>query len=361
MRDKVRVLVDGIEVLPAVDEFELIWPDSRVSDDFLEGSGLLPPGMLEALPGTDPRPGEGPEAPSRPREVSCVISYGMKGKPRQVSIVWRLFPVESAEEGEKLRAGLTAFGDFREVLFTPGEPEFLWRTLEPPKSRKPLAAGQRDRARLPVPVLSVALFAAAAVTAGAVPSVRRSRRNVALALGAGLVLALAFSGVAGAHLPLPWKASLELPEEDEAKELFESLLRNVYRSFDYSAEEDIYDTLAQSVAGGLLDTVYTEVFKSLVLREQGGAVCKIQSVKILDAEIEHDDGHEEAGFDVRGHWSVKGAVTHWGHTHFRTNEYRAVYSVRVRDGAWKFTRVQVIEHERTDVNPVDRSATEAKQ
>ena len=43
-----------------------------------------------------------------------------------------------------------------------------------------------------------------------------------------------------------------------------------------------------------------------------------------------------------------GSVTHWGHTHFRTNEYRAEYDIEPRADSWKITGVSILEHSRID-------------
>jgi len=45
---------------------------------------------------------------------------------------------------------------------------------------------------------------------------------------------------------------------------------------------------------------------------------------------------------------VMGSVTHWGHTHFRTNEYRAKYAVEPRGDSWKITGVNILQYSRID-------------
>ena len=99
------------------------------------------------------------------------------------------------------------------------------------------------------------------------------------------------------------------------------------------------------------------------MRDMGGAVCRVQSVKVLDMRVEAvDDSRRRsaAGFDVRSHWLVNGAVSHWGHTHFRTNEYRAVYTVEPREGAWKIIAARVLEYKRImDDNPAAGGAPPA--
>ena len=61
-------------------------------------------------------------------------------------------------------------------------------------------------------------------------------------------------------------------EEDDAARaaLAETLLRNVYRGFDYRSESDIYDALAQSVAGDLLTDLYLKIKQGLTCRNRAG-------------------------------------------------------------------------------------------
>ena len=61
----------------------------------------------------------------------------------------------------------------------------------------------------------------------------------------------------------------EVPEGERAAILVEGLLRDVYRAFDHRDEERIYDTLARSVTGELLERTYLEVRQGLVLANQG--------------------------------------------------------------------------------------------
>ena len=52
--------------------------------------------------------------------------------------------------------------------------------------------------------------------------------------------------------------------------------RNIYGAFDAASEDEIYDLLATSVDTALLDELYGEIYESLILRSEGGAVCRIE-------------------------------------------------------------------------------------
>jgi hypothetical protein len=283
-----------------------------------------------------------------------VFTFGTKGRPARVSIVWELFPHHGGAPIADVTATIVAFNRIEEVTLTQKEPEFVWHGPKAPPKRNALAVRRSDKGReIGIPVLSIAL-----VVAGAAFLVATRRKAMALrvrlGLGAGaLVAAIATLGVANAAIEVGPPA-LEVPGDEDAKAMFASLHKNIYRAFDYTNEEDIYDALSQSVDGELLDDVYYEVYESLILRDQGGAVCRIDEVRIIDSRKEEATigGSGEApdagdvAFGMKCLWRVKGSVHHWGHTHTRVNEYKAQYRIEPRGGAWKITAAQVLEQRR---------------
>ena len=82
-------------------------------------------------------------------------------------------------------------------------------------------------------------------------------------------LVSAARGVWPLELPGARRAPLN---EAQALAIFVPLHANIYRAFDYGGESDVYDALAQSVQGELLDRTYRDVRRSLALQEAGGAV-----------------------------------------------------------------------------------------
>jgi len=131
--------------------------------------------------------------------------------------------------------------------------------------------------------------------------------------------------------------------EERSAELVGSLLHNVYRAFDFRDEERIYDTLARSVAGDLLEQIYLETRRGLELQSQGGARAKVKEVALETLETTPADA---GAFTARATWQVGGSVGHWGHLHQRRNRYRADLTVAPVDGAWRLTRVEILEEER---------------
>ena len=95
--------------------------------------------------------------------------------------------------------------------------------------------------------------------------------NTPLSRGGGVSVSL---GLAVAMVRTPHR---ELPSE-QLSAAATALHLNMYRSFDYTDRDTVYDSLALSVDGNLLDTVYEEIFASLVMRDEGGAVARVTSI-----------------------------------------------------------------------------------
>ena len=132
-------------------------------------------------------------------------------------------------------------------------------------------------------------------------------------------------------------------DDARLQELAGGLLHNVYRAFDYRGEEQIYDVLAKSVTGNLLNDVYLETRNGLELANQGGAQVKVKNIEMLEAR---QVGENDDGLLVEARWNVAGSVGHWGHIHQRTNAYHARLTLRDIDGAWKLTGLDILEEER---------------
>jgi hypothetical protein len=127
----------------------------------------------------------------------------------------------------------------------------------------------------------------------------------------------------------------------------DSLLKNIYRSFDFREEEDVYDRLATSVSGDLLSEIYLQNRKSLVVTQAGGARARVKTVEILGVEVNQPDDRP-LGLMFHARWTATGTVGHWGHIHMRKNQYEANITVEPVDEAWKITGLELLEEKRID-------------
>ena len=147
------------------------------------------------------------------------------------------------------------------------------------------------------------------------------------------------------HAPL---TAMPQVDAEAARTLSTSLLRNIYRAFDYQSESDVYDALARSVDGPLLDALYLQFQKGLQMQEQGGAMARVREGKLMDQQLlasqAQPDGRPQLQLKCR--WRVMGTVEHWGHIHTRENEYRAALTVSARIDTWKITAYEVLDEQR---------------
>jgi hypothetical protein len=127
--------------------------------------------------------------------------------------------------------------------------------------------------------------------------------------------------------------------EQSHEAIVKSLLNNLYRSFEYRSDSDIYDALARSVHGDLLTDLYLKIKQSLIMQDQDGAVAHVQTVNVVKNEPLNT--RSRSGFGTRITWQIEGTVEHWGHLHTRVNEYSADLTIEPVDAAWKITAMNV--------------------
>lgn len=143
--------------------------------------------------------------------------------------------------------------------------------------------------------------------------------------------------------PLAEKPKFDLSNED-ATQVFAQLHKNMFRAFDYQDESDVYDALSKSVDGELLRQLYLDINQSLKVKEQGGAIARVNEVNLLEGQkssssINPDDELPE--FEYACKWNLIGTIEHWGHIHERENKYDANFKIQLKDDAWKITEMQV--------------------
>ena len=133
----------------------------------------------------------------------------------------------------------------------------------------------------------------------------------------------------------------------QATELLQVLLKNVYRAFDFRDENDVYDKLALSVDGDLLEDIYLQNRKSFSVQQAGGAQAKIKNVEVVEASASRLQ-NDSLGYTIKARWSALGTVGHWGHLHQRKNQYDAIVNVENSGGVWKITAMELLEELRVD-------------
>jgi hypothetical protein len=276
-------------------------------------------------------------------------------------MTWGAFPPDRALETEagappvRIVAQLTAAGADHIIELSAEEPEYTWHDQGVTIEDRFLPVPQPPQGKsLVIPLLSVGLWVVAVVVTGYVGRGKgwRAARGCFLVLVLpALVGGWLLRGTGTFTVRDPLAAGVRLPDEIEALAVFTSLHANIYRAFAYHDASDIYDALARSVHGDLLDRLYDQIYQSLILQEEGGAVCRVEAVRTVDHRIEHIglvSPEQTVGFNVLARWQVDGSVFHWGHSHRRTNEYQARYAVVQTVHGWRLGAQQVLEQLRVD-------------
>lgn len=138
--------------------------------------------------------------------------------------------------------------------------------------------------------------------------------------------------------------TVEMPTPEAEEEIVYSLLRNTYHAFDFRDESAIYDTLEKSVKGALLEKIYLEVYASLKLENAGGPRVRVYEIALRDViSVPNEDA---SSFSTKAEWVTIGQITHWGHTHERTNRYEALITASHAGDDWKISKLDLLNEER---------------
>ena len=313
---KAPLQVDGVAVMPRVVSLEYL--EQLVENDYLN-------------------------------YVVIELAYGIKSEPKTILLQWDEFRTEDPSWPlVEVEATFEYKVDLQLFSFAPEAPQASWVRPDLPPIAKPADLKVRE-----VPPMELPWAPLCSVLVGVVIAAVSARRKAALRRRWPWILAAFAAAVPLAAAPTvtwrpPWTAAFEMPDEEGARYVFEALHLNVYRAFDYETESDIYDALAQSVEAGLLDQVYDEVYRGLIIKEEGGLRSRVRGVEMIESDVTIPASAPEPRFDVLCRWRVKGSVEHWGHRHLRVNEYRARYAVRGQGARWRLASVEVTELGRVD-------------
>lgn len=346
-----RVAIDGVEVTPIVDRFVVIRP----------GPELIPLFPRTGMRGLT--------------RVHLVLRYPIKGAPKRVAMRWGAYPpdyaLEPGPDGERppvqLEARLRAEGLLKIITFTRDEPEFVWHATglsAADRFARVPDLGQREPRveAVTIPLASIAILGVqglvlvVALVRWRMRDPQRRFPRSALLVPLGVLAAAMLWDVGRVRVGARETTPRQLTS-GEALAIFRPLHANIYRAFDYQQEGEIYDALARSVTGDLLDALYNQVYRSLIMQDEGGAVSSVQDVRLREASVESigsADGRD--AFNVLARWQVDGVVNHFGHSHWRTNEYLARFSISEGDAGWRISAHEVLEQQRLDTDPFTNPA-----
>ena len=279
--------------------------------------------------------------------VGVIITYLTQGLPQEVTNEWKLW----SDRVQKVPTNAIDPAGGLPSYVTPDDNVLTWTNFLKTYHAPTVAKIEVDESltTIKIPLASVLCLLAILPLGLQIKKRKRTIRTV------GLYLGLAVLFITGSILLYPFlkvavaKPAVLAPQmtDDNAVTVLNSLLKNIYRSFDFREEEDVYDRLATSVQGNLLSEIYLQNRKSMVVTQAGGARARVKEVKILDVDVNNPDNNSLALL-FRAKWTAMGTVGHWGHIHIRQNQYEANIIVEPVDGAWKITGLEVLEEKRID-------------
>jgi hypothetical protein len=322
-RDK--TLIDGRQLRPILDRVSFV-KYSTTASTFVEQPEQLP--INTAM-------------------VGVIITYLTEGIPQNVTNEWDLW----SDHIQKVPTNAIDPAGGLPSNVTPDDNVLTWTNFLKTYQMPTVAEVGVDESltTLKIPLASV-LCLLALLPLGL--QIKKRRKNVG---SVGLHIGLAVLFIAGSVMLYPFlkvavaKPAVLVPQmtDDNAVTVLNSLLKNVYRSFDFREEEDVYDRLATSVSGNLLSVIYLQNRKSLVVTQAGGARARVKEVEILEVDVNRLDDRP-LGRLFHARWTAMGTVGHWGHIHMRKNQYEANISVEPVGGAWKITDLELLEEKRID-------------
>jgi hypothetical protein len=279
--------------------------------------------------------------------IGVIVTYLTQEIPQKVTVDWDLF----SERIQKVPTNaVDPAGPFPSYV-TPEDNLFTWNNFLKTYQMPTVAEVTVDDAltHIKLPLASVLCLVFLLPLGLHIRKKRLNSKKIGLTVGLAVVL------IAGSILLYPFlKVSVARPSvlapqmsDEKAAAVLESLLKNIYRSFDFREEEDVYDRLVTSVSGDLLSDIYLQNRKSLVVTQAGGAQARVKTVNIQDVAVSPLK-ERPLGLMFHAKWTALGTVGHWGHIHTRENLYDANITVEPVDGSWKITDLELLEEKRID-------------
>jgi hydrogenase/urease accessory protein HupE len=136
------------------------------------------------------------------------------------------------------------------------------------------------------------------------------------------------------------------PRGDDARRVVSSVLFDTYRAFNLSDEEEVFDRLAESVTGDLVEDLYLDSRRRLNAGTREGTEVTVREVAVVEIgePTQRAAGTDAVAYDCR--WVVTSRVRHLQHIHHRQNIYGGVLTLIVDGDRWKIADVDLTSEDR---------------
>lgn len=285
--------------------------------------------------------------------AKMLFKYPINEEVRKIKFSWGLwFPENSIrvinEEAQEevshnpnvLDMLIFVDGDAHPMYLTKEEPEYVWHA--PAKTYNSTITNNSVNNVDPPTFFAVPSLSILILIIGFLLTISRPKGRPILRLSIifiSFALAIFCRNTLTVKTPLVLNNSTKKLEPNEAIDEFTKLHRGIYRAFDSESEDAIYNNLAKSVSSKLIGPLYEEIFQSLIMREEGGAFSRVNKIDYLDLKAVPENN--STNYNIFCKWQVHGSVRHWGHNHFRSNEYEAEYILSTENNLWKIASSSV--------------------
>jgi len=267
--------------------------------------------------------------------IGAIFVYPVDGLPKDVRLDWDLFD----ERITRVPAAATDEAGPMPYFLVPDDPQLHWVNYLKGGTLPGTLEVRSPKSYVSIPIgFSLGLILAFGLWIAA-------WRRGSWALGhAAVALAVLAWFVPSPSVDVPVPSRVRTPSGEEAAPTIHALLYNVYRSLDFRDEEVVFDRLAQSLSGDVLERVYLEMRKGLRLENQGGARVRVREVELLDVVPSEAQNAGVLRYQIK--WNATGSVGHWGHRHMRTNQYDAEITLARIGKRWKIANIEILQEQR---------------
>jgi hypothetical protein len=280
--------------------------------------------------------------------VGVIITYITDGIPQQVTVDWELF----TDQVQQVPATATDPAGPLLTYVSPDDNVHTWtnflKNYQLPTVQQVAVSDTLGELQIPIGTLLCVL-----VMLPAGWQVYKRKQQGKTVIGPSVLVILLTSGALFSWTFSPTFAvgrpAAMTPDLDDEQSilLLKTLLKNIYRAFNFREEQDVYDKLALTVSGDLLAEIYLQNRQSFAVQKAGGAQARVREVDVQAATARQVEGRPLA-YMIHGQWSALGTVGHWGHVHTRKNLYDAIVTVEGVDGNWKITGLELLEEKRVE-------------
>ncbi len=319
LTDSLLLKIDGVVAEPTVDQINFVVWDEQGP-------------LIQEAP--DPEDLED-------TRLGAVLRYSTDSFPKMVTVEWNRFSPTLPEVATTINEPHSQV----EAVLTRDQPTIDWQNnLLVDVSAPAIEAIDVNANSRTIPLVSLALvLVALGLDSGRLKL--KNKPSLPLFAATRTVLPLAIWAYPVLALPLVLPAPLQpKPSSPQIALILDQLLSNVYESFEFRTEEEIYEKLAISVTGEQLTDIYLENRRALEIENRGGARASVDYVAVMKTGSVDSLPNKEVV--VQAEWLVGGSVTHFGHTHYRNNLYVALVTLTYADAVWKIKSIEVVDEHR---------------